>query len=284
MIDPSVVEDMLNSCNSPKTREIYSNCLKWFLKWYNDNQRTELNQSTINAYRSTLTKSGISSSYINLQIAAIKRLAYYKHQDDLMATWAVERYVKYVPSHAVKTKKAITLEQIKAILTSCQDGTVKGIRDEAIIALMFGAGLRRSEVINLNLADFDQMDIYVRQSKGGKSRQIPLPEWAIRRLNAWLDVRPTITGEKALFVVWSRGRISGRNLYAVFSARASQAGMKGLHPHNARSTYVTQLLKLKNDIGIVGRLVGHASVNTTLIYDLRTDEELRVAVNSFKLD
>jgi site-specific recombinase XerD len=288
MIDPQAVEDMLNSCNSVTTRETYSYCIKRFEEWYNQTGRKELNASTLIAYRAKLTQSDLSSSSINTNLSAIKRLAYQQYQNDLMATWTVERFVKSVPNNPLKPKKALTLEQVKAILAVCHDdGTVKGIRDEAILAIMFGAGLRRSEVIKLNLNDFDGMDIYVMQSKGRKSRYIPLPQWAIRRVNAWLEVRPQFEAERALFVsckTWYNGRMSDSNLYALFTQRTKQVGLRGLHPHTARITYITQLLKLKNDIVTIGRLVGHEHTDTTKGYDLRGDEELRGVVNSFILD
>jgi site-specific recombinase XerD len=284
MIDPHAVEDILNACNSPKTRKLYGYCLNDFMTWYDLNKRTELNTSTLMAYRAKLTKSQLSASSINSNLLVAKKLACYQNQDDPMKVWSIERNVKAMPPNRVKARKVLTLEQIKLVLAGCHDGTVRGCRDEAMIALMFGAGLRKSEVPKLDLTDFDGMDLLIRQSKGRKTRYVPLPDWAIRRLKAWLGVRPPIDGEKAIFIAWSRGRMSERNIYAVFIERTQKAGFEGFHPHNARTSYVTHLLKLKNDIAVVSRLVGHSEVQTTVTYDLRGDEELRLAVNTFKLD
>ena len=284
MINPSAVEDILNACNSPKTRRLYTHYLNEFQAWYQANERKELNVSTLMAYRSNLTNSDLSSSSINTNLILAKRLACYQHQDNPMLVWSIERNIKPLPKNRVKARKALTIEQIKAVLTACQDGTVHGVRDEAIIGLQFGAGLRRSEVAKLDLNDFDGMDLLIRQSKGRKTRYVPLPDWAIRRVNAWLEVRPPIDGETALFIAWSKGRMSERNVYAIFKHRTQKAGLHGFHPHNARTTYVTHLLKLKNDIAIVSKLVGHSGIQTTITYDLRGDEEMRLTVNSFKLD
>jgi site-specific recombinase XerD len=283
MIDPHAVEDILNGCNSPNTRRLYEHCIKEFKAWYETTERQELNTSTIMAYRAKLTQKDISSSLINSSLMVVKRLASYQNQDNPMMVWSIDRNIKGIPQRQIKPRKALTLDQVRALLLSCHNETVKGYRDEAILAGMFGAGLRRGEVVKLDLTDFDGMDLLIRQSKGRKSRSVPLPDWAIRRLNAWLGVRPHIDGEKGMFTV-SNGRMTSGNLYAVFRKRTQAMGWRGLHPHNARTTYITHLLKLKNDIAIVARLVGHSDVQTTTIYDLRSEEELRLAVNSFLLD
>jgi len=107
MIDPQAVEDVLNSCTSPVTRQVYTYCIKQFQRWYNLTERKELNASTLVAYRAKLTKSELSSSTINVSLSAVKRLAYHQNQDDAMAVWKIERQVKLVRANTVKRKKSL---------------------------------------------------------------------------------------------------------------------------------------------------------------------------------
>jgi integrase len=148
----------------------------------------------------------------------------------------------------------------------------RAARDGAMIALLYGGGLRRAEAAALTWADVDAAAgvVHVRHGKGGKARAVPLSAAALRRLDAWRavcgpagavlrHVRKGVTvgaGLSPAAIGEALGRLAGR------------AGVPGLRPHDLRRGYVTALLDVSHDLDAVAALVGHEHTTTTARYDL----------------
>ena len=140
-------------------------------------------------------------------------------------------------------------------------------RDLVIFELLYGCGLRISELVGLNLSDFDFRERWIRvRGKGRKERQVPIPGKAATALDCYLQSRPAAAGD-ALILNHRGTRLSARGahkivrLYALVLARDS-----GIHPHSFRHAYATHLLSDGADLRSIQELLGHAQLSTTQKY------------------
>lgn len=157
-------------------------------------------------------------------------------------------------------------------------------RDAALLAILFGGGLRRAEAAALEASDYDAATgaLNVRQGKGRKPRTMHARGGARDALAAWLRVRGAEPG--ALFCPLRMGghvvvaRMPEQAVYSIVRGRAEQAGVASISPHDFRRSFVTALLDAGADLAVVARMAGHASVVTTARYDRRgEDAEVRAA-------
>ncbi len=187
--------------------------------------------------------------------------------------------VKSVKGERIPAGRSITQGEITALLDTCA-ATPTGIRDAAIIAILYACGLRRAELVTLDLADFDTHEsrLLVR-GKRNKQRLVPVVNGARASLEDWLAVRGSEAG--ALFVgVGNKnrgGRLTTQAIYAMLKSRAEKAGIPDFSPHDFRRSYVGDLLDLGVDIVTVQKLAGHASVETTARYDRRPERVKQAA-------
>lgn len=175
--------------------------------------------------------------------------------------------------------------EMAALFRACKhDSSPAGARDTALIAILAGAGLRRSEAVALDLADFDSdiNSLQVRQGKGRKSRAVYLPDGAATVLMAWLVLRGSEPG--ALLCPVRRGghtvirRMTDQAVMLIIQKRAAIASVAPLSPHDFRRTFITDLLNSGADILTVQNLAGHSSPSTTSKYDRRGEAAKRKAV------
>jgi integrase/recombinase XerD len=146
------------------------------------------------------------------------------------------------------------------------------LRDRAALELMYGAGLRISETIGIDLDDIDLFERLVTvRGKGDRERIVPFGEPAARAVEAWLvrgrpSLRPLGPG---LFVNHRGGRLGRQGLWGIVHRRAREVGLGGsVTPHMLRHSFATHLLDGGADVREVQELLGHASVTTTQVYTL----------------
>jgi integrase len=178
--------------------------------------------------------------------------------------------------------------EVAALFAECaRDPGPAGARDGAIVALMVGAGLRRAEVVGLNLGDVDQVGASVRVlGKGDAERRVPLTRAVVPHLEGWLAWRGR--GRGPLFVPVRRGKVQRGRLtvsavWRVVAHRAKAAGLPATAPHDCRRTAATSLLEGGADLGIVQTILGHRSITTTTRYDLRGLDASRRALELIHL-
>ena len=194
------------------------------------------------------------------------------------------------PKPPRRLPKALSLEQVQAMLAVPATDTEVGLRDAALLELLYGTGIRISEAVNL---DVDEVDRLARTpadepapglrvlGKGDKERIVPVGSYARKALDAYLvRGRPMLVaagrGTPALFVNTRGDRLSRQSAWAVLRSVAEKAGITAeVSPHTLRHSYATHLLDGGADIRVVQELLGHASVTTTQIYTLVTIEHLR---------
>ncbi|RCJ42427.1 integrase [Nostoc minutum NIES-26] len=193
--------------------------------------------------------------------------------------------LKRVRGEAPLRGRLLKPTEIAALLCDCkQDNDAIGIRDAALIAILSGSGLRRSEVVALEKKDFNREDnsLKVRKGKGGKYRSVYLPPGAVTVLDDWLKIRGHTPG--ALICPVKRGghihirQMTDQAVMAIAQKRAKSAGIERFSPHDFRRTFITRLLESGVDVLTVCELAGHANPATTQKYDLRSETAKRQAV------
>jgi integrase/recombinase XerD len=177
----------------------------------------------------------------------------------------------------------LTVEQVTAIVEAPGDATPVAARDRAILELLYGAGLRISELVGLDVDDVDLEDAAVRVfGKGSKERLVPIGRMARDAVAAYLTRgRPALaTGRSraALFLNTRGGRLTRQSCSRLLDAHRTRAGItRVVTPHDLRHSFATHLLEGGADVRVVQELLGHASVATTQVYTLVTTEHLRAA-------
>ena len=188
--------------------------------------------------------------------------------------------------------KALSMDQVESLLAAPDTSTVEGLRDAALLELLYGTGARVSEVCALDVDDIrpvlDDPDLGLRLiGKGDKERIVPLGSYAAKAVDAWLiRGRPAWAeignGEHALLLNTRGRRLSRQSAWAVIRRAGEAAGLdvEHLSPHSLRHSYATHLLDGGADIRVVQELLGHSSVTTTQIYTLVPADHLREVYRS----
>lgn len=180
--------------------------------------------------------------------------------------------------------RALASGELRALVDVCAaDASSAGPRDAALLALLYGCGLRRQEAAALDLGDVDLQTgaVKVRAGKGRKDRLTYLEGGALEAVQAWADARGVGAGP-FLCPVSKAGRVTARRmtaqaLYLALRKRARAAGVPSFSPHDLRRTFVSDLLDAGADIVAVQHLAGHAQVTTTARYDRRGETAKRRA-------
>jgi len=178
--------------------------------------------------------------------------------------------------------RPLTVDEVAAIVGApADDGTPVSLRDRAILETLYGAGLRISELVGLDVDDVDLDEGSVRAvGKGSKERLVPLGRYGVRAVQAYLvRGRPALAASRsggALFLNQRGGRLTRQGCTNIVKSMARRAGLrKRVTPHMLRHSFATHLLEGGADVRVVQELLGHASVATTQIYTLVTKDRLR---------
>jgi integrase/recombinase XerD len=191
-----------------------------------------------------------------------------------------------VKGETVPAGRELSQGEILALVNVCKsDHSPAGVRDAAIIGLLYTCGLRRAELVALLRDDFDAMTgrLLVRAGKGRKQRTVYAAGGALHALLDWLRVSAWESGPLFMPILKS-GRItprgmSAQSIYDMVKKRAIQAGVNDFSPHDFRRTFVGEMLERGVDIATVANIAGHASVDTTRRYDRRPEAVKRKAAD-----
>nr|WP_166757241.1 site-specific tyrosine recombinase XerD [Modestobacter marinus] len=190
------------------------------------------------------------------------------------------------PAPARRLPKAIPVADVEALLSAAAsvEGP-RGLRDRALLELLYGTGARISEAVGLAVDDLDLASAAVRLAgKGGKERVVPVGSYAVTAVQDYLvRARPALAEKSrsgvrggALFLNARGGALSRQSAWSILRDAAERAGISAeLSPHTLRHSFATHLLDGGADVRVVQELLGHASVTTTQVYTLVTVERLR---------
>ena len=184
------------------------------------------------------------------------------------------------PKREQRLPSVLRKEELTALVEAADSDTPQGLRDRAILELMYAAGVRLSEVVGLDIANLDAAERTLRvRGKGNKERIVLVGQPAEKALRRYLSqARPKLAGdgEQALFLNRDGGRLSGRSIQQIVRRHALRAGLdQRVFPHLLRHSFATHLLDGGAEIRVVQELLGHASASTTQIYTHVTEERQR---------
>lgn len=188
--------------------------------------------------------------------------------------------LKRVRHHGVLSGRQLSRNEIATFVASCEDGTLLGIRDKALFAIL-RLGLRRLEISLLDFEHLQQEKLLV-HGKGRKVRLVPLVGTICKAVMPWLTARGEHSGSffhpvnKNNTLV--RRRLSPNGIYGVVNRRADKADIDHFTPHDLRRTFASELLAEGVDISIIQKLMGHASASQTARYDRRDDKAKKEAI------
>jgi integrase len=240
------------------------------------------------ALKTHLLEQGLSASTVNSYVSALRGVALEAWNLKVMSAEDLKRIqeVKNVRSVRLLRGRALTREEVAALFADClADPLPHGARDAAILAVLVGGGLRRSEGGDLLVGDYDgeSASLRVRHGKGDKERVVYLTGGAGAAVDAWLGVRGSDPGP--LFCrVNCTGRIvsvklSTSAVYLALRKRAARAGVRPFSPHDLRRTFISDLLDAGADLATVQRQAGYASPAMTERYDRRGGHAKRRAAS-----
>src|ERR1039457_1623297 len=279
---------VLDSVSSPITRRVYNLGLDEFFAWYGEEPRPGFTKATVAAWRVALEARGLGAVSINVRITAVRKLAVEAADNGLLApelAAGITR-VKGVASKGVRMGNWLSVKQAQILLNTPDITTTKGLRDRAILAVLLGCGLRRSEVAALAVSHVQQRDgrwcIVDLVGKHGRVRTIPMPTWVKVAIDAWTGpagvvdgyvFRPVVRGDQV------RGDVlSEKVVWQMLPPYAKAAGVAGLAPHDCRRTAAKLCRAAGGELEQIQLLLGHASVQTTERY-LGTKQDLVHAPN-----
>lgn len=181
--------------------------------------------------------------------------------------------------------RAISRGELRALFESCRNGSPSDLRDAALIGLLYAAGLRRAEVVSLDVADYNhETGALVVRGKGNKERNTYIDDGAAEAVGEWMKVRgvdpgPLICPVSQIGEITIR-QITEQAVYAILQSCAKKANVRAFSPHDLRRSCVSDLLDAGVDISIVQQFVGHANINTTARYDRRGEQAKKRAAKS----
>lgn len=185
------------------------------------------------------------------------------------------------PKLPMRLPKAITIDQVEALLAAVDGDDTRSLRDKAILELLYATGARVSELVGLTVDDVADHDVVRLFGKGSKQRLVPVGSFAQAAIDAYLvRARPELSGRgratPALFLGMRGGPLSRQNVWLIIRRAADRADLRvEISPHTLRHSFATHLLAGGADVRVVQELLGHSSVSTTQLYTLVTADTLR---------
>ncbi|NMA01678.1 MAG: site-specific tyrosine recombinase XerD [Clostridia bacterium] len=254
------------------TLSAYRSDLKEFFDFIKEKniQIEELKKEEILAYIVNLKQKKRANSTISRQLAAIKAFFKFLQQEGIVIINPTSDLEG--PKKQKRLPQVLSIDEIEKILEKPKNNNPLGIRDKAMLETLYGAGMRVSELINLDVNSINTDLGYVRcVGKGSKERIIPLGNQAILSLNAYLKgARNKLLKnpkEYALFLNQHGRRLTRQGFWKILKNYAQQAGIKKeITPHVLRHSFATHLLENGADLRSVQEMLGHVDVTTTQIY------------------
>jgi integrase/recombinase XerC len=227
----------------------------------------EIDISTVRLYLASIYQREMSKSTVVRKIAALRSFFSFLQRKGIIEMNPVEniqgpRLEKNVPSF-------LTVDEMFALLNADFGREETGLRDKAILELLYTSGIRLRELTGLNMEDIDFTEGVMKvRGKGKKERLVPIGKPAMDALKAYLEESGKIeeTGEKPLFVGLNGKRINPRTVEKIVDKYARLRGVKKISPHVFRHSFATHLLSMGADLRVIQELLGHESLSTTQRY------------------
>jgi tyrosine recombinase XerC len=233
----------------------------------------QVEPAAVRAFLGALTRDGLAKKSQGRALAAVRGLFRYAVREGTLAS---------SPASSVRTPKTpqrlprhLRPVEVEAVLEAAAGAGALGIRDRALVELLYASGLRVGELVSLDWRDLDLAGRVLRVlGKGGKERMVPFGTPAAAALRAWLTAWEGVRGEAAalddampVFLNARGGRLTDRSVRRILDRAVKDAAVAtGVHPHTLRHSFATHLLEAGADLRAIQELLGHSSLSTTQRY------------------
>jgi integrase/recombinase XerC len=274
------LEELERVNSSPHTLEAYGGDLRHFLEFLSPPDTAPPKPAAIDLlilreWLAALYREQLTAISIRRKLAAVRGLFRFMVREGIVPV-NIARLVR-TPKAPKKLPEVMTAEQANALVDSVgrSDGVASRklerphpARDRAIFELLYGCGLRLSELAGLDLHDLDRAERWLRvRGKGRKERQVPVPGKAAEALERYLAHRPVALDQPGVFLNHRGRRLSARGIAGIVKLYATYiSGDPSIHPHSFRHAYATHLLADGADLRAIQELLGHARLSTTQKY------------------
>ncbi|PPI73703.1 site-specific tyrosine recombinase XerD [Rathayibacter rathayi] len=270
---------------SAHTLAAYRRDLALYLGWLAErgtDDLTQLRRADVGEFSSWLaarTERPLAASSRARILSSVRGLHRFALEEGLVADDVARDVLP--PKIPMTLPKAVTVEQMAALLDAARGEELADLRDRALLELLYATGARISEAVDLTVDDVVDAEVVRLTGKGSKQRMVPLGRYAREAVEEYLvRARPELSrrgrATPALFLGVRGSRLSRQSAWLVIRAVAEKAGLdREISPHTFRHSFATHLLAGGADVRVVQELLGHASVATTQIYTLVTADTLR---------
>ena len=230
----------------------------------------DISRENVNKYIQSLKRKNLSKTTINRKIIAIKDFHKFLLKENITKENPTEKIDNQKPDKALPT--VLSVDEINKMISSINGEEPLDIRNRAMMELLYAAGLRISELLDLKQEDVHLKEKYivVKEGKGNKDRYIPIGEMAVVSLRKYREeVRPLIVqkGVNNLFVNYKGEPMTRQAVFKYIKKLAEDNGIsKTISPHTIRHSFATHLLEGGADLRVVQELLGHEDISTTQIY------------------
>jgi integrase/recombinase XerC len=230
----------------------------------------QVDRSLLRSYLAELDTTGYVKASIARRVAELRSFGDFLVQEGVLEHNVFRRVG--APRIPKRLPHYLTVSEVEALLSVPDTTTPLGLRNRAIVEMLYGAGLRVSELASLDVADVDLAQAHVRvMGKGGKERIGLLGRPAVHAVRAYLAAGwPELLGQGTTRALWLNhrgGRLTARGVTLMLSKAGKQAGIRiAVSPHVLRHSFATHLLDGGADLRVVQELLGHANLATTQIY------------------
>jgi len=212
-----------------------------------------------------LRAKNLSTTSIHRALSALR--SFFQHLKNRKLLTQNPAVLAQLPKHTKKLPVVLDADQTAKLFEFVPTKSIE-FRDKAILELLYGCGMRLTELVTLDIEDIDLISGYARViGKGNKERQCPMGRQALRALKDWLRIHPSISQKGPLFTGRGAARISPRAIQSRLKLIArKQLGDDSVHPHLLRHSFATHILESSSDLRGVQELLGHSNISTTQIY------------------
>ena len=268
------LQELARQGSSEHTLLAYGDDLRQFLRFLSPPDLdppvpTAIDLLLLREWLAALYRDQLKAVTIRRKLAAVRGLFRYMLREGVV-TVNIARLVR-TPKAPKTLPDVMTPEQVNTLLDSVGSNRLERpfpVRDRALFELLYGCGIRVSELTGLNLDDLDRSEHWLRvRGKGRKERQVPLPGKAAEALERYLAERPVVRDERAVFLNHRNRRLTQRGVAGIVKLYSiALAGDPSVHPHSFRHAYATHLLASGADLRSIQELLGHARLSTTQKY------------------
>ncbi|MGM0651655.1 MAG: site-specific tyrosine recombinase XerD [Bacillota bacterium] len=267
---------------SSNTLDSYQRDINKFIEYLNQQNvdKSELiDREKLNSFIFTLKQKGYASSTISRCIASIRSFFNFLLQEGIIT----DNPAIHLNSPKIEKKlpRVLSTQEVDQLLSQPKKSNNNGLRDKAMLELLYATGIRVSELVSLDINDFEPQVGFLRcRGKGMKERIVPVGSVAIDLVNEYLDTSrvslPKSNSEPALFINNHGKRMSRQGFWKILKKYARQSKINGeITPHTLRHSFATHLLENGADLRSVQEMLGHSDISTTQIYTQITRRKIR---------